>query len=131
MPVQSELTPELIHLLLDLRTAGHRLVPLEVDADGKGPDKGRLPRANHLGGFLVDPGLDRPIDRIEEVLAMVAEVKSQQIVAQKPFQKFFLPGKNTVGLGIGPGNVPELSDDQVGIAVLRDTWAASRSDSPG
>ena len=68
--------------------------------------------------LVVDPGLDRAVDGLDEVLAVIAEMKTKQIVAQQALEQLFLPGKDAKRLAVRPGNVPELGDDQVGIALL-------------
>ena len=122
---------QLLDFLLDLGADGQRLLALEIDADRERPHQGRLAAADDLGLFLVDPGLDRAVDGVEEVLAMIAQVKAEQVVAQQAVEQLFLPGEDAKRLAVGPGDVPELGDDQVGIALLEIARQQSRSGSPG
>src|SRR5262245_54007333 len=91
---------------------------LEVDADGEGPDDGDLAAAGDFKALVVDLGFERAVDRVEEVLAVIAQVKAKQIVAEKAVEQLFLPRKSLEHLAAGPGNVPELADDESGIALL-------------
>ena len=55
---------------------------------------------------------------LDKVLAVIPEMETEQIVAEHAVEQLFFPGKYTEGLAVRPGDVPELSDDQVGIAFL-------------
>ena len=45
-------------------------------------------------------------------------VEPEQVVAQQAVEKLLFPGEGSKDLAIGPGNVPELGDDQSWIAFL-------------
>ena len=127
----AELALELLDFLLDLGADGQRRLPLEIDADRERPHQGRLVVADDLGLLMVDPGLDGAVDGLDEVLAVISEMKTQEVVAEQAVEQLFLPGKNAKRLAVGPGNVPELGDDQVGIALLEIARQESRNGNPG
>ena len=68
--------------------------------------------------FPIEAGFQRAIDGVEEVVAMILDVKRQQVVAQQAVENFLLPRADAEHLGIGPRNVPELGDDQIRAGVL-------------
>ena len=89
-----------------------------VHADGKGPDEG-FPAAPHDAEFFrIDPGFHQAVGRIQEVVAVVLNVKPDQIAAQHPFQDFLLVGADRKDLRIGPGDVPEQGDGRIRAFLL-------------
>src|SRR5262249_22494782 len=74
------------HLLLDVRGGSASLVVLEVDRDGERPYEGGFSTANDLEALPVCTGLDGVLDRREEVMAVVTEVKPEQVVAEQPVE---------------------------------------------
>ena len=56
--------------------------------------------------------------RVEEIMAVRAQVEAEQIVAQKAVDQFFLPGEGAEGFLVGPGDVPELGDDEIVAGLL-------------
>ena len=78
----------------------------------------------------VDQSFQVPVDGVEEVLAVVAEVEAEQIVAQQAVEQFLLPRKRPERLAVRPGNMPELRDDKIRIIASSTSAAAGRSGSP-
>ena len=66
----------------------------------------------------VDACLEGAVDRVEEVLAVIAQLEAEQVVAQQAVEQLLLPGEGPHDLAVRPGDVPELRDDQAGIALL-------------
>ena len=85
---------------------------------GNGRTRVDLLLTDDLGLLLVDPRFDGAIDGLHEVLAVIAKMKSQEVVAEQAVEQLFLPRKDAERLAVGPGNVPELGDDQVRIPLL-------------
>ena len=52
---------------------------------------------------------------------MALDLKPQEIVSEHAVQQFLFPGKHVECLAIWPGNVPELSDGEIRIALLEHT----------
>ena len=73
-----------------------------------------MPAAVHGERLLIDPRLHRAIDRLEEVVAVVLQMEAEQIVAEQTVEHLGLPRHDAERLGIGPRDVPELTDDGIG-----------------
>src|SRR5207248_2513240 len=63
-------------------------------------------------------GFERAVHGVHEVLAVVPELEAQEVVAEQAGEQLLLPGEDAEHLPIRPGDVPELCDDQVRIALL-------------
>jgi hypothetical protein len=71
------------------------------------------------GEFLVvHTRLERTFDRLEEVITVVLNVERQQIVPEQAVQDRVGPWADAEGLGIGPRNMPELTNDDVRTGVF-------------
>ena len=68
--------------------------------------------------LAVDAALQCAIHRFKKVIAVVLGVEAEEVVAQHPIENFAWPTGREELLGIRPGNMPELRDDQVGPRVL-------------
>ncbi len=68
--------------------------------------------------LAVDPGLERTVDRLEEVVAVVLDVERQQVVAEQPVEDGLLPRADAERLGVRPRDVPELAHHRVGPHLL-------------
>ncbi len=68
--------------------------------------------------LVVDARLERPLHGLEEIVAVMLDVKRQQIVAEQPVQDLLAPRADPKRFGIRPRNVPELADDDIGPRVL-------------
>src|SRR6185369_12825604 len=88
------------------------------DTDWEGPDECRFAAARDFEAFVIDFRLHRAIDAIEEVLAVITKMESQEIIAEEAFQQFFLPGECLEYFGVRPRNMPEVRDDQVAVIAL-------------
>ena len=106
-----------LHLLLDRGAIRRHRVAIEVDADREGTDERRLVLVDDLGFLVVDPRLEVAVDRLEEVLDVVADLEAQEVVAEEAVEELVLPGQGAEGLRVRPGDVPELGHDQVGVAA--------------
>src|SRR5579872_1307248 len=95
---------------------------IEVDADGKGPDRRDLATAVDVAVFSINQGLQTAIDCLEEIRAVIAEVESEQVVAQHSIEKLFFPGEDAKGFPVRPGNVPKLRDHKVRVTILQHAW---------
>ena len=96
----------------DLPAPGLLVVGLEIDADREWPHQSRMTAPVHLVPIVVNPCFDLAVDRIQEVLAVVMNVEAEQVVAQQSVKQLFSPREGPEDLAIGPGNVPELGNDQ-------------------
>ena len=74
--------------------------------------------AHDRKALVVDARLERPLDRLEKVVAVELDVERQQIVAEQAVQDLLAPGTDAKRLRVRPRNVPELADDDVGPRVL-------------
>ncbi len=45
-------------------------------------------------------------------------MEAEQIVAEETLEEFFLPREGAEGFLVGPGDVPELGDDEIAAGVL-------------
>ena len=91
---------------------GRGRLPLEIDADGERPDARRVAAALHLRLLAVGPRLEVPVHGLQEVLAVVAQVEADQVVAEQAVEQLLLPGEGAERLRVGPGDVPELGHGQ-------------------
>ena len=89
-----------------------------IDADRKRPHVGRPAAAPGGEVLVVDARLERAIDGVEEVVAVILDVKAQQIVAEQPVQDVLAPRADAERLAVRPRNVPELADRHVGPRLL-------------
>ncbi len=108
-------------LALDLGAGRRGRLPLEVDADGERPDAGRVAAALDLGDLAVGPRLEVPVHRLQEVLAVVAQVEPQQVVAEQPVEQLRASEDD-----VAEGPQPAIGQAVV-IAFLLLLWFASRA----
>ena len=125
-PRPSQLPLQLLHLVVHGLARGRGLVLVDIDADGERPHHGHLAAACDFEAFVIDFRFQDVVHRIQEVLAMIAQVEPEQIIGQHPLEQLFFPGKGLERFGSRPGNVPEVGDDQVVVVVL----GAARGSSP-
>ena len=74
---QVQLAPPASHCRLDLTTAGLEVMSLEINANRERPDQGAMSATMNLVPVDVDACFDPPIDRVEEVLAVVMHVEAK------------------------------------------------------
>ena len=74
--------------------------------------------AVHRELLPVDAGFQRPVHRFQKVVAMRLHMESDQVGAQQAVQQLPLPGADSKGLRIRPGNVPENRDARIGTLLL-------------
>src|SRR5476649_1695156 len=94
-------------------------MPFKIQADGEWPHRSGFSAARDVEALAIDFGFQLGIYRIQKVLAVLAQMEPQKVVAQHPVQQFLLPGKAPEYFRIGPRNVPELRHDQVRIPLLQ------------
>ena len=70
--------------------------------------------------LVVDARLERAIDGVEEVVAVILHVKAEQIVAEQSVQDVLAPRADAKRLAVGPRNVPELADGHVRPRLLHE-----------
>ena len=90
-----------------------------LDRDRVWLDAADVALVRHRHVLLVDLALDEAVDRGEEILAVVARVKAQDVRAQHVRQDLALPWAHAEGFGIGPGNVPEQRDGGFHAAITQ------------
>jgi len=73
--VQVQLDAPAIEEGIDLTTLCGRFMEIEIDADGEWPNDGDFAAARDLGALLIDLGLQSAIDRVQEVLAVITNMK--------------------------------------------------------
>src|SRR2546422_9096229 len=98
------------------RSTSFLYMVFEVDADGKRPYARPFPRAppvTVLGIYFA------MIDAFEEIGAVIAQVKPEEVVAEQSVQQLFLPGESSECLAIGPRYMPELGDGKVRIPLFQ------------
>src|SRR5881396_3180442 len=108
--------PELPQELL-ARALGRIVDEPGRDADRKGLDGGHALAAGDREALPVNPRLERAVDRLEEVVAVVLRVEADEVGAQHPGEQLRLPGADREGLGVRPRDVPE--DRHTGVGPLR------------
>lgn len=111
---------EALHLPPDRRPFGLAADPLEVHADGEGADPGGVAPVDHGRGLAIHPGLQLPGDRVQEVVAVGADVEAQDVGAQEPFQELPPPGGEAEDLRGGPRDVPEVADPGLVAGLLEE-----------
>ena len=62
----------------------------------------------------LDPSLDRPLHRLQEVVAVELRVEADEVGAEHAEQDLLLPGTDADGLEVRPRDVPEERDARVG-----------------
>src|SRR5213075_865937 len=90
-----EVAPELL-----ARALGRVVEERGRDADREGLDGGRPLAAGDREALPVDPRLERAVDRLEEVVAVVLRVKADEVGAQHPREQLLLPGADRAGLDL-------------------------------
>ncbi len=98
---------------------------LEVDTDREVAHGCQLAFTGNFEGFLIHPGFHRAIDSVQKILAVVSQVKSQQIVSKQAVQQFFPPGEGAEGFPVGPWKCPNWPTTMPGQRFL-----SMRSSSP-
>src|SRR6267143_2994591 len=88
------------------------------DADRERLDVRRARSAYDREVLPVDTALDRALDGIEKVVAVILRVEADQVGAQHPLEDLPLPGADPEGLEVRPGDVPEERDPHVGALGL-------------
>ena len=59
---------------------------------------------------MLDAGLEKAVDRLEEVLAVVARVETEDRAAEQALEDLGAPRADAERLGVRPWNVPERDD---------------------
>ena len=91
---------------------------VEIDADREGAYQRGVPVARQIEAGLVGAGFNAHAHGFHEIARVVTQVEAEQIVAEHAVEHLFAPRENAEDLGVGPGDVPELGDDQLRVAVL-------------
>ena len=86
---------------------------VEVDADRLRPHQRGLAAARDGGTVHLDARLQGAVHRLQEVHAVILDVKRQNIIAEEAVEDLFLPRADAEHLAVGPRDVPEVEDDQV------------------
>ena len=94
-----------------------------VDELGRDADRERLHvrrvlAARHRETLPVDARLERAVDRLQEVVAVVLGVEADQVGAEHAEQELALPRADPERLEVGPRDVPEDGDPRVGALGL-------------
>ena len=71
--------------------------------------------------LVVDARLERAIDGVEEIVAVILDVETEQIVAEQAVQDVLLPRADAERLAVRPRDVPELADRDVGPRLLHES----------
>ena len=58
---------------------------------GNGLHHRRMAAAHDREALVVDARFERPLDGLEKVVAVILDVKRQQVVAEQPVQDLFAP----------------------------------------
>ena len=111
--LQPPLRPQPRHFRSDFRAFRKAGKIVKVNADGKGAHQGGFPLILNAVIFGIHLERQGPGGGVHKVVAVGADVKAQQIVAQQPGHQFILPGTDAENFGMRPGNVPELAGDGV------------------
>ncbi len=73
-----------------------------------------MPLQGHRQVLVIDLAFHEAIHGIQEILAVIARVKPQDVGRQHVQQHLALPRTHAEGLGIGPRDVPEQRDRRLG-----------------
>ena len=79
-----------------------------------GSDTAHVPLQGDRHVLAVDLAFHEAIHGVEEILAVIAGMKPQDVGRQHVQQHFALPRTHAESLGIGPGDVPEQRDRRLG-----------------
>ncbi len=101
------------------------------DGDRIGGDAAHVPLQSDGHVLVIDLALDEAVHRVQEILAVIARVKAQDVGRQHVQQHLALPRAHAEGLGIGPGDVPEQRDRRLRNLACGSAAAAARSGNPG
>ena len=107
--------PDLRRAVGGLRRA---LPQRRIDADRKRPHERRPAAAPGREVLVVDARLERAIDGVEKVVAVILDVEAEQVVAEQAVQDVFAPRADAERFAIRPRDVPELADGHVGPRFL-------------
>jgi hypothetical protein len=66
----------------------------------------------------VEPRFEHAIDGVEEIVAVLLQVKAEQVGAEHAVEDLRTPRADAKRLGIGPRDVPEQADAQIGTPFL-------------
>ena len=70
--------------------------------------------------------LEHAIHRGQKIVAVKRNVKPDQVGTEEAVKQFGLPGTNSEGLGIGPGDMPEDCDTRIGPFLLDEARQQSK-----
>src|SRR5580658_2245192 len=79
----------------------------------------------HCEPFPFDPRFEDRVNRLKEIVAMSLRVEASQVRAKEAIEKFALPWANTESFRIGPWDMPENCDTDVGTPLLYHPWQKS------
>ena len=79
------------------------------DADGEGLYQGCMTPSFDREMFPVDARLQDAVDGIQKIVTVILNMKADQVRTQHSVKKLPLPGADTEGFWVGPGNMPEKS----------------------
>ena len=68
---------------------------LEVDADGEGTNRSKVAALGYRKALPFDPRFQRPVNGLQEIVAVRLDVKADQVRAQQPLEQFPSPRTNT------------------------------------
>ena len=76
--------------------------------------------------LVIDLAFEEPIDRREEILAVISRVKAENIGGQHVREYLLLPWTDAERLGIRPRNVPEQRDRRRGLALTQQRGSSAK-----
>ena len=117
---QTPLGDQSLHFVGNFGTLGIGFQLVKIHADGYGAHQGGIVLVIDQAVFLVNAGAEDTLGRFHEVVAVVADVEAQHIVAQQAVQQLFLPGTDAEYLVVGPRDMPELPGNHVGVGVAEE-----------
>ena len=69
--------------------------------------------------LVIDLAFEKPIDRREEILAVIPRVETQDVGGEHVREDLLLPRADTEGLRVRPGDVPEQRDRCRGLSLTQ------------
>src|SRR5208282_2696499 len=88
------------------------------NADGIGANPGGVALAVDREAIPFGECFQRAVHRLQEVVAMRLNVKTDQVSAKEAVDEFALPRTNTEHFGIGPGDMPKNGHGGIGARFL-------------
>ena len=106
------------HLVCDVLSAALHIDLLRVHADGERAHEGGVAAVRNRRALPVHVGLELAAHRVQEIVAVQADVETEHVVREQALEDLALPRAGTEHLRRRPRDVPEVRDGEVGARRL-------------